>query len=716
MSIIRKLNITSDDSFSIDSFGRWRVSNPETIFDSKNVYDNGVTSADNQPLFYDNQEISGSGTSTEWISSASCQLLSVSASTMGIRTRQTKRRFNYQPGKALRNGEPVLTLNGWKPIEEIEVGDIVFDGKGNQTKVIGVYPQEGLRKIYRFTFDDGTFVDADEDHLWITIGRQNSQKGKEIVLTTKEMLNAYGEEPPEFARWRIPKSPVLQFDNKEIKIDPYTLGVILGDGHIDKSGLSESIRYYNLQGKTSIDKYIPDDYKFNCSEIRLEVLKGLMDTDGHIFNGQTEFYTISEQLKDDIEFLVRSLGGQVKCRIKKTSYKDNIGNVIKCKDYYKMTIIMPICPFKLTRKCEKWIKRERISFDRYVHSIKPIGEDLATCIRVESDAHTFLTRGHIVTHNSQEIIISFNANGTQSGIVKRTGLFDDNDGIFLELSGTTPYFVQRFNGVDTKVEQSNWNNDTMDGNGNSQITLDWTKTNLFFIDYEWLGVGRVRVGFVYDGKIYYAHYFNNTQNTIEVYMKTPNLPIRSSIINLGSGIASQFTTICSTVISEGGNDDLGIIRYASTNGTHIDMASENTIYAILGIRLKNTYLAETIKIINTGLQIQTASHQIEWMIILNPTVSGTFNYVDEQYSGVQIARASGAGPTVIGGYKIDGGFLESGGNANGGAGSTTKGIDTALRLGSLINGTRDTIVLCARPIGGSTDVDIEGSISWRELT
>ena len=102
-------------------------------------------------------------------------------------------------------------------------------------------------------------------------------------------------------------------------------------------------------------------------------------------------------------------------------------------------------------------------------------------------------------------------------------------------------------------------------------------------------------------------------------------------------------------------------------------------------------------------------------MILNPTVSGTFTYADESQSAVQIARGATAN-TVTGGLKLEGGFIESSGNAGGAAGGTGKDILNAVRLGSLIDGTVDTMVLCARPIGGSTGVDIEGAINWRELS
>jgi len=318
---------------------------------------------------------------------------------------------------------------------------------------------------------------------------------------------------------------------------------------------------------------------------------------------------------------------------------------------------------------------------------------------------------------SQLAIITFNLNGIVSGIVKRCGVFDQNNGLFLELSDFA-YAVIRSHGAgspsDRKVAQSDWNIDTMDGNGRSRVAVDFTKTQILFIDYEWLGVGRVRFGFVIDGLVYYFHEFLNANNLEFAYMSTPNLPIRSEISNDGTGVESSVCNICSTVISEGGSEDLGVLRYKSTEGTHLDANVENTIYALIGIKLKSAYIGATVRLINSALQLQSASHKIEWLLIYNPTVAGTFTYADLPQSPIQVATGATAN-TVTGGYVITGGFAESAGNAGGGSGGADRGIQNALVLGSLIDGTTDQIVLCVRPVGGSTNVDVEGSLTWREL-
>jgi len=320
---------------------------------------------------------------------------------------------------------------------------------------------------------------------------------------------------------------------------------------------------------------------------------------------------------------------------------------------------------------------------------------------------------------SMLVFMTFTFASQQHGIIQSEGIYDDKNGIFFHDDGNDYSVVTRSyttgSAVDTKVKQSDWNIDRMDGTGKSGIELDFTKTQIFITDYEWLGVGRVRVGWVIDGVVYYCHQFLNTNNLSVVYMSTPNLPLRSEIENTGTGGAATMTQICSTVISEGAQNPLGTNRYASTNGTHTTATTENTLYAVLGIRLKRAYIGETIDIQNVSVQLQTASEQVEWVLLFNPTVASTFTYVDEPQSAVQIARGATAN-TVTDGYKVAGSFLESGGNATGASGSIVKSIKSALKLGSNIDGSVDTFVLCVRPIGGSSGVQVEGSIEWQELT
>lgn len=317
---------------------------------------------------------------------------------------------------------------------------------------------------------------------------------------------------------------------------------------------------------------------------------------------------------------------------------------------------------------------------------------------------------------SQQIFSTFNFISLDDNITKRAGYFDANDGLFLQSVGSTVSFVTRTSTsgspVDNTIAQSSWNVDKFDGTGPSGITLDFTKTQILCIDFEWLGVGRVRMGFVVDGIIYSAHEFLNANNLSIVYMKTPNLPIRWEISNDGSGAASNLDTICTSVISEGGSEDLGTVRYAATT-THVDANSAGTTYAVIGMRLKTEYLGETVKLLKASLIEVQGSKDLEWSVKWNPTVASTFTYADETNSAVQIARGATAN-TVTNGIDIGGGFFNSGQGNSGG--NISSGIASALNLGSKIDGTVDEIVLCVKPLTGSTNTDVWGSLTWRELT
>lgn len=316
---------------------------------------------------------------------------------------------------------------------------------------------------------------------------------------------------------------------------------------------------------------------------------------------------------------------------------------------------------------------------------------------------------------SQLIMVTFNMCSHDSGVTKRAGLFNGNDGLFVEIDGDGAYLTRRTStsgsAVDNQVAQASWNIDPLDGTGTSGITLDFTKTQILFFDFEWLGVGRVRMGFVVDGMVYYAHEFLNSNNLTVVYMQTPNLPIRYEISNDGTGVASNLDCICSTVISEGGSQDRGVDRYAST-ATHVDANDAGTTYAIIGLRLKSHYIGAVIKVLQTEVIEVAGSKNLEWSLIINPTVAGTFSYGDVDNSAVQVAYGATAN-TVTNGTYVDGGFFASG---NGRAGGTTQSeVSNALYIGADASGNVDTIVLCAKPLTGSTNTDIFGGLVWREL-
>lgn len=304
--------------------------------------------------------------------------------------------------------------------------------------------------------------------------------------------------------------------------------------------------------------------------------------------------------------------------------------------------------------------------------------------------------------------------GGGAGITRAIGYFDDDNGLFFEDDEGTIKVVRRTkvtgSVVNNKIAQSDWNLDVMDGTGPSGITVDWAAAHIFMIDFEWLSVGRVRFGLVIDGVPVYVHELLNANLLKVPYMSTPNLPCRYRIENDGTGVASTMVHICATVTSEGGAHNLGVLRYKSTEGTHVDCADQDTIYAILGIRLKAASIAGTVKMVSGSLAEHAGTKNVEWILKWNPTVADTFTYGDETNSLVQTAKG-GALNTVTGGIDIAGGHFST--DKKGG--SAGEDLEDALTLGAKIDGTVDEIVLCARPIGGSSGIDVEGSLTWREL-
>lgn len=307
---------------------------------------------------------------------------------------------------------------------------------------------------------------------------------------------------------------------------------------------------------------------------------------------------------------------------------------------------------------------------------------------------------------SQLILCTGTLGAGGTGITAAMGYFDDQNGLFAMSKDGVAYFVKRSNYtgsvVDTEVAQSNWNLDKFDGTGPSGITLDPTKSQILYIDFEWLGVGRVRMGWVVDGKIYYCHEFNHANNQAGVYMSTPNLPIRYEIENDGTGGAAELEHICSSVMSEGGVQNNGYLRHQDTGA--ITGLATGTAYAIMGGRLKSTHLGATVLVENVSV-LGSANDQAHWELRIGGTVAGTFTYSDITNSAVQVATGTSAN-TVTGGIEIDGGYFTT----NQAVHFT---VPNALHLGATIDGTPQEWQLVVIPI--TNNMTVRASVTWREL-
>lgn len=315
---------------------------------------------------------------------------------------------------------------------------------------------------------------------------------------------------------------------------------------------------------------------------------------------------------------------------------------------------------------------------------------------------------------SQVAIFTMVDLGTTSGITKEIGLFNDNNGLFFRSQNGVQSVVTRSFAtgavVDRVFTQAEWNQDPMNGNGDSGVNLDFVKSHIPFVDFEWLGAGRVRYGWFIDGLPIYCHTVNNANNLDVVYMSTPNLPIRARIANDGTGPADSLEQICTSVISEGGVESSGITRSGDIGAlaaAGINAGVINTTYAICGFRLKTAYLAATVEVEVFSI-IETGNGNFLWRVLLNPTLTTGLTYADKAQSAVQFGVGAPAGDVITNlGYQLESGY------ASNNAGQAVKQIQGIIKLGAKIDGTRDQIVLSGTPF--SPQQNYFGSLTWSEV-
>jgi hypothetical protein len=290
-----------------------------------------------------------------------------------------------------------------------------------------------------------------------------------------------------------------------------------------------------------------------------------------------------------------------------------------------------------------------------------------------------------------------------SGVTKRMGYFDENNGLFLMQDGGTLSLVRRSFGsgsvVDTIYPQVEWNLDQLDGTGRSRVVLDITKTQILFIDMEWLGVGRVRFGFVIDGKVYYVHEINNANYLNLVYMSTPNLPIRYEIENDGTGAECSLEQICASIISEGGQQATVLQSYVSRNGTAFTLAAQEVYSPVISLRLKQSHIGTRISPVQVEI-MATGSVNYEWRLLLNPTIAGTdtASWIPNSNSAVEYDISRTNLNVVTGGHILSGGY---GASTNQSRSQITGITRSYLSIGTNIANESDELVLAIANIDGS---------------
>ncbi len=307
---------------------------------------------------------------------------------------------------------------------------------------------------------------------------------------------------------------------------------------------------------------------------------------------------------------------------------------------------------------------------------------------------------------SQLVFLTGVFGSPSANCVKRIGYYDDNDGLFFIQSGTTGFGVARRSSTsgtasDHIVYQADWNIDKMDGTGPSGITLDITKTQIFIIEFQWLGVGSVKYGLDIDGVLYYVHQSNHANNTFtQVYMKSGWLPVRYEIVNTSATTANSLKQICTAVISEGGAEQTGELFSVASSGAGRN-APINVWTPVISIRVSSTRNSQPFrgKIQVTNFQsVVTSNNYATIAIVEQPTLTGAVWTTHNTQSSVQVDTSA---------TSMSGGHFRSI-NFNGKTSS-----ESTLAQNELV-GYADTIfTLVARGVDGTAAT--LGAFNWREI-
>ncbi|OPY22915.1 MAG: ribonucleotide-diphosphate reductase subunit alpha [Methanobacterium sp. PtaU1.Bin242] len=335
-------------------------------------------------------------------------------------------------GKALALDTKIPTPDGFKTINEIDVGDDVFDEKGNICKVTHKSPVFYNHECFELTFNDHCKIVADAEHRWKTFSHYQRDKLLDgSILTTEQLFKTHKLKKGKriVNNYAIETCEPLQLPEKQFPIDPYILGLWLGDGHshdahfttIDMELLNAFIQHgfelhpkkhdkntWNVLGlhkKLRLsgllhNKHIPKEYLRGSFKQRLSLIQGLMDTDGHIDkNGNCEITQKNKILINGLCDLLKSIG--IKARVKST-YKQATNTNSDYGKYYILHFTTNLPIFRLGRKLERIkAKQRKTQGRRYISSIKPVKSVPTQCIAVNSKSHLFLcSEDYIPTHNT----------------------------------------------------------------------------------------------------------------------------------------------------------------------------------------------------------------------------------------------------------------------------------------------------------------------------
>src|SRR3990167_5087593 len=344
-------------------------------------------------------------------------------------------------GKAQPVDEPVLTPWGWRALGSLVPGDYVIGANGGPTRVTGLFPQ-GKQSVVQVVFSDGSQTRCSWDHLWAVRDRFDVyHKTSWRVMTAAEIAHRIDQ------RWRIPIVAPVEFPDAPLPLDAYLLGVLLGDGGLSQAGVVmlhtedalantlqwpapvrlayvhadgpnqiastyivggppgagrnpvlSALRFMGLEGATSHNKRIPPLYFVAAKRARLDLLQGLLDTDGYVGkDNHVEYVTVSEGLAQDVQALVWSLGGTARIVGKATSWTHK--GEKRHGWAWRLSISMTENPFRW--KAGRWHKPTKYGPYRFIETIVSMGVTEQACLKVAAQDQLYVTRDYVVTHNTQ---------------------------------------------------------------------------------------------------------------------------------------------------------------------------------------------------------------------------------------------------------------------------------------------------------------------------
>ena len=317
----------------------------------------------------------------------------------------------------------------------------------------------------------------------------------------------------------------------------------------------------------------------------------------------------------------------------------------------------------------------------------------------------------------QFILMSAILGNKQAGIHRRIGYFDEDNGIYFGVNEISLFCAVRSSvtgvPIDVEFHQADWNVDKLDGTGRSGYVLDTSVAQIYWFDFEWLGVGRVRWGVFIDGIPVLMHEmsFANHPLATSVYMSTPALPMSVEIENDGTGEESSVETICNAIISEGGERLQGVARSVS-RGVNIIQVSNPNFVPILSLRAREQFQFTTINILNIDI-ICLSNQSTRWALILNPTFAGTdgavWTPVPSSTAEFDITRTQAL--TITSGTIIDEGYVSQQGR------QFSAKVESFLGLGKRLLPTspRDQFVLAVQPLAGN-NIQYLAAMQYEEST